>query len=451
MKRYTLFIIGLFLCLGVTKAQSSVDTKIAVNDSKQDKTFVVIISNENYKHEEAVPFAKNDGEVFKIYCQKTLGIPEDHIKFAPDATLGEMNFAIFWLGNMLKAYDGEAKAIFYYSGHGMPDENGKEAYLLPVDGFSQSTEGALSTKTLYGKLGAMSSRSIVVFLDACFSGAKRDGKMLASSRGVAIKVKDDPVEANTVVFSAATGDETAYPYKSQKHGLFTYYVLDKMQKSGGYTTLGELSDYVTQNVKRKAVVENNGKSQTPTVIAASGNNDWRNWRFADKAAKRFENRAIASTTPSQTQKPVATPANTTAPKQSSPAPSNPTPTTTTARPSSPAMSMTAAADLVAQGKKQMRAMNYEKAKSTFTQAVDQGSLEAVYQLGMLYSNSNYDGYNKETALSYFLKAANNSHVEAMYQAGMMYLGTDNSAAKIWLRKAANNGHSRAQAQLSRLR
>ena len=450
MKRYTLFIIGLFLCLGTTKAQSSVDTKIAVNDSKQDKTFVVIISNENYKHEEAVPFAKNDGEVFKIYCQKTLGIPEDHIKFAPDATLGEMNFAIFWLGNMLKAYDGEAKAIFYYSGHGMPDENGKEAYLLPVDGFSQSTEGALSTKSLYSKLGDMSSRNIVVFLDACFSGAKRDGKMLASSRGVAIKVKDDPVGDNTVVFSAATGDETAYPYKSQKHGLFTYYVLDKMQKSGGYTTLGELSDYVTQNVKRKAVVENNGKSQTPTVIAASGNNDWRNWRFADKAAKRFENRTIASATPSQTQRPVATPVNTTAPKPSSPAPSIPT-QTATPRPSTPAMSMTAAADLVAQGKKQMRAMNYDKAKITFTQAVDQGSLEAVYQLGMLYSNSNYDGYNKETALSYFLKAANNSHVEAMYQAGMMYLGTDNSAAKIWLRKAASNGHSRAQVQLSRLR
>ena len=438
MKRYTLFIVGLFLCLGISKAQSSVDTQIAVNDSKQDKTFVVIISNENYKHEEAVPFAKNDGEVFNIYCQKTLGIPEDHIRFAPDATLGEMNFSIFWLGNMLKAYDGEAKAIFYYSGHGMPDENGKEAYLLPVDGFSQSTEGALSTKNLYSKLGEMPSRNIVVFLDACFSGAKRDGKMLASSRGVAIKVKDDPVSDNTVVFSAATGDETAYPYKSQKHGLFTYYVLEKMQQSGGYTTLGELSEYVTQNVKRKAVMENNGKSQTPTVIAASSNNDWRNWRFADKAAMQIEDRTVASatptqtqqqqeTTPFQTQQPVATPAFT------------------------PAMSVTAAEDLVTLGKKQMRAMKYDKAKSTFLEAADQGSLEAVYQLGMLYSNNNYDGYNKETALDYFLKAANNYHVEAMYQAGMMYLGTDNSAAKSWLQKAASNGHSRAQAQLSRLR
>jgi hypothetical protein len=285
----------------------------------------------------------------------------------------------------------------------------------------------------------MPSRNIIVFLDACFSGAKRDGKMLASSRGVAIKVKDDPVADNTVVFSAATGDETAYPYKSQKHGLFTYYVLEKMQQSGGYTTLGELSDYVTQNVKRKAVVENNGKSQTPTIIAASSNNDWRDWRFADKAAMQIEDRIVASATPSQTQQQVATPIYTPVPEQSSPAPST------------PAMSVTAAEDLVTLGKKQMRAMNYDKAKSTFTQAADQGSLEAVYQLGMLYSNNNYDGYNKETALDYFLKAANSYHVEAMYQAGMMYLGTDNSAAKRWLQKAASNGHSRAQAQLSRLR
>ena len=417
-------------------AQNNVDTKIAVNSSTDDKTFVVIISNESYKHEESVPFAKNDGEVFKAYCQKTLGIPEDHIRFAPDATLGEMNFAIYWLGNMLNAYDGEARAIVYYSGHGMPDENGKEAFLLPVDGFSQMTEGALSTKNLYGKLKEMNSRNIMVFLDACFSGAKRDGKMLASSRGVAIKVKNDPVGDNTVVFSAATGDETAYPLKNQKHGMFTYYVLDKMQQSGGYTTLGELSDYVTQQVKRKAVTENNGKSQTPTVIASSNNNGWRNWRFASTPAKKIEIREVPK------PKPTSVPTQTPRP--------DPTPAKTSTNPE-PKMSMDVAADVVAAGKKYMRAMNYSKAKASFTEAADQGSIEAYYQLGLLYSNSNYDGYNKETATNYFLKAANNNHVEAMYQAGMMYLGSDNATAKIWLRKASERGHAKAQAQLSRLR
>ena len=414
-------------------AQSSVDTKIAVNDAKDENTFVVIISNEDYKHEEPVPFAKNDGEVFKIYCQKTLGIPESNISFVPNATLNEMSYELDHLAEVLNAYDGTARAIIYYTGHGMPDEDSKDAYLLPVDGYSQKPTSGMSTKELYTRLGSMNSKSIMVFLDACFSGARRDGKMLASSRGVALKVNSDPVGDNTVVFSAAQGNETAYPYQSQQHGMFTYYVLDKMQQSGGCTTLGELSDYVTTNVKRRSVVENK-KSQTPSVMVSSRNNSWRNWQFASKAAKRFEERTVA-----------VAPAMT--PQQNAPTQNAPVQSAVT----TPTLSMDAASELVAQGKKEIRAMNYNKAKTTFTDAANEGSIEAIYQLGLLYNNSNFDGYNRETATSYFMQAAENKHVEAMYQAGMMYLGRDNATAKIWFRKAAEQGHERAQSQLHRMR
>ena len=441
MKKIVLAVIAM-LSLGMQTAKAqTVDTKIAVNSQTDDKTFVVIVSNENYKHEESVPFARHDGEGLKVYCQTTLGIPEDHIRFAPDATLGEMNFAIYWLGNMLKAFDGEGKAIVYYSGHGMPDESGKEAYLLPVDGFSQSTEGALSTKSLYKKLGEMNSKHIVVFLDACFSGAKRDGKMLASSRGVAIKAKTDPVSDNTVVFSAAQGDETAYPFKSQRHGLFTYYILDKMQQSGGSTTLGELSDYVTLNVKRKAVVENNGKSQTPTVIASSNNNGWRDWQFAASAAKKYEDRVVTLDQPAAKPAPAPAPAPVVNPEPKPIVQTTPNPNSNSA----------AVSQLVIDGKKAMRAMNYQKAKKCFVEAAEQGNIEANYQLGMLYSNSNFDGCNRETATKYFTVAANSNHTEAMFQTGMMYLGIDNSEAKSWFRKAAANGHSQAIKQLSKLK
>lgn len=430
-------------------AQSSVDTKIAVNSQTDDKTFVVIISNENYKHEESVPFARNDGEVFKVYCQKTLGIPESNIRFAPDATLNEMNYELDWLEDVLRAYDGDARAIVYYTGHGMPDESSKEAYLLPIDGYSKSPQSGLSTKTFYQKLGKMQTQSVIVFLDACFSGAKRDGKMLASSRGVAIKAKDEPVGSNTVVLSAAQGDETAYPFKSQQHGMFTYYILEKLQESGGAITLGELSQYVTQQVKRKSVVEN-GKSQTPSVIYASNNDNWRDWKLASTAAKKFETRAIASSTqkaPVQEAQPAPQPAQTTAtqPVKRQTTATAPIQSTTTT------FDESTTADLINQGKKAMRSMDYESARNTLQQAADKGSLEACYQLGLLYSNSNYDGYSRETATTYFLKAAKSGHVEAMYQTGMMYLGSDNATAKQWFRKASDKGHQRAQAQLSKLR
>ena len=67
-----------------------------------------------------------------------------------------------------------------------------------------------------------------------------------------------------VVFSAATGDETAYSYKEKGHGLFTYFLLKKLKESKGNTTLGELRDYINSNVRQHSIVEN-GKSQTPTV------------------------------------------------------------------------------------------------------------------------------------------------------------------------------------------
>ena len=287
-------------------AQSDVDTRIAVNDLQDPNTFVLVISNENYKYEQPVPFAQNDGETFKLYCEKTLGVPEKNIRYAADATLNDMRMQLQWLAKVMKAYGGEARAIVYYSGHGMPSEDGKHAYLLPVDGNSSLAESGLSIANLYKQLGEMPSLATMVFLDACFSGARRDGQMLTSSRGVVIKPKAEPVSGNMVVFSAAQGDETAYPYKEKQHGLFTYYILEQLQEQGGYVSLGELADNVMKLVSRTSIVENN-KSQSPTVTASTTAQDWRKWVLTHKRASKYE--TVRRTTPitqiaTQPQQPV---------------------------------------------------------------------------------------------------------------------------------------------------
>ena len=82
-----------------------------------------------------------------------------------------------------------------------------------------------------------------------------------------------------VVFSAAQGDETAYPYKEKAHGMFTYYLLKKLQETSGDVTLGELADYVTEEVSRRAIVENS-KSQTPSVsVSDAVASDWKNMKL----------------------------------------------------------------------------------------------------------------------------------------------------------------------------
>ena len=100
--------------------------------------------------------------------------------------------------------------------------------------------------------------------------------MLTSARGVAIKAKQNVPKGKMVVLSAAQSDETAYSYEEKGHGMFTYYLLKKLQESKGDITIGELSDYIIAEVKKRSIVIN-GKKQTPTVNASiSLQESWRN-------------------------------------------------------------------------------------------------------------------------------------------------------------------------------
>ena len=194
-----------------------------------------------------------------------LGLPEDNIHIRKDATLNNIKAEMSWLQQVAKAYKGEARFIVYYAGHGIPDEASGTSYLLPVDGKGTMLETGYSLKDFYRQLGEIPSSGVTVFMDACFSGSKRGDGMLASARGVAIKAKPQAPQGKMVVFSAAQGDETAYPFKEKEHGMFTYYLLKKLKETSGNVSLGELGQYITEQVSRKSIVSN-GKSQTPTIV-----------------------------------------------------------------------------------------------------------------------------------------------------------------------------------------
>jgi len=243
---------------------NEVDTKIISTPTNNKNTFAIIIGNEKYKNEVDVPFANNDSKIFSQYVEKTLGVPHDQIRLIENAGYNDIRIAINWLIQAMTVCRGKGKAIVYYAGHGIPNESDLSAYLLPVDGIGNDPGSAYSLKDLYDKLSSVEAQSITIFLDACFSGSKREGGMLASARGVALKVKQYAPKGNMVVFSAAQGDETAYPYKDKHHGMFTYFLLKKLQETKGEVTLGELSDYLIEEVGRLSFVKN-GKMQTPTT------------------------------------------------------------------------------------------------------------------------------------------------------------------------------------------
>ena len=260
-------------------AVSDVDKNIPKGKQTNNMTYAVIIGNEKYEHVASVPFAENDAKVFREYVIKTLCVPENHIRYITNGGLNSIHMAIKWLKDAMDANGGNAKVLFYYAGHGIPDEASKTAYLLPTDGDGSMVESAYPLSKLYSELGQSSAQSVTIFLDACFSGSKREGDMIMAARGVAIKVKPSAPEGKMVVFTAAKDDQTAYPYKKEQHGMFTYYLLKKLKKTKGETTLGELGDYLQQEVGRQSFDENQ-KTQNPTVSAsASLGNTWRSMKL----------------------------------------------------------------------------------------------------------------------------------------------------------------------------
>ena len=258
---------------------NTIDKNIPQTASLQSNTFVIAIGNENYNLVPKVAFANNDMNIFAQYCQKTLGIPMQNIRKYKDATFGSMLSALNDIKEIANAYNGDMNVIFYYAGHGIPNEKDQTAYLLPTDADGKSTEVCFPLARLYKELGELNAKSVIVFMDACFSGAQRGNGMLASARGVAIKAKEQKPMGKLIVLTASSGEETAYPYNEKAHGLFTYFLLKKLNETKGDCSLGELSEYITTNVKRQSIVINR-KPQTPAIIFSdSVKDEWMNYKL----------------------------------------------------------------------------------------------------------------------------------------------------------------------------
>ncbi len=259
---------------------SDVDKNIPQNTVNNDNTFAFIIANENYKSTNFshVLHAQNDGKVFADYCRMTLGIPEYHIHSFMDASSYDMhNVLEKQIVNTAEVNPG-CHIILYYSGHGAPSEETQEAFLIPVDA-QQVDKWCVSLQSLYDNLCRLGNCKVTVFLDACFSGTSREGTSTAMSKGVAITPKKNKIEGNLVVFSAATGDETAWPYKDKGHGMFTYFLLKKLQETSGDVTYKDLQRYLYENVRRESQ-NRNGKIQTPTINSSPNlGNAWQTWKL----------------------------------------------------------------------------------------------------------------------------------------------------------------------------
>jgi hypothetical protein len=266
-----------------TTVLSDVDTPPQTSNSKP-YTFALIIGNEDYKsfqeglnEEKNVAFAENDAKIFREYLIKTIGVPAENITYLVNARAVEMNKAINKLSALAKTLNGKAELILFYAGHGLPDEKTKVPYLIPVDVSSSDLSFAVKLDDVYKKLTENPVQRSTVFLDACFSGGAR-GQGLVDARGFKIAPAPTTITVgNLVVFSSSSGEQSSLPYKEKQHGMFTYFLLKKLQETKGDVSYEQLSEYLKEQVAVKSILVNS-KEQTPnTLVSPAVGNTWKTW------------------------------------------------------------------------------------------------------------------------------------------------------------------------------
>lgn len=272
------------IAITVGSLSSLVDKNVPFKPEKNPNRYALIIGNENYSKygtlnaEINVDFALNDARIFREYAINTLGLEERNVFLLYDATAGGMRGEIDRFTQLIQKIGPKADVIFYYAGHGYPDEVTKTSYLIPLDVNAGNIEYAIKLSELYSKLSATGAGRITVFLDACFSGGGRNAGLL-SARGVLVKPKEEFLTGNMVVFSAASGEQSSLSNVKEKHGMFTFFLLKKLQETYGKVTYGDLADYLKEQVSIESLRENR-KSQDPEVnISTSAENYWRQWSF----------------------------------------------------------------------------------------------------------------------------------------------------------------------------
>ncbi|MCX6287989.1 MAG: caspase family protein [Bacteroidetes bacterium] len=273
--------------VAVTKASlsSEVDKNIPEDSRKDANKFALIIGNEEYSKyqpglntEMNVAFARNDASVFRDYTVKTLGFPEGNVFFLQDATTGEMSQKLDLISKLASKTGSNAELLFYYAGHGLPDENTHIPYLIPVDVSGTNLYQAVKLSDIYKKLSETGAKKISVFLDACFTGGGRGSGLLAA-RSVKVKPTEETLDGNIVVFAATSGEQSALPYAKEKHGIFTYFLLKKIQETQGNLTYKDLTDYVIKNVSLESLKVNQ-KEQDPAVnISTDVSGTWQFWKL----------------------------------------------------------------------------------------------------------------------------------------------------------------------------
>ena len=247
-------------------SQQSDNPQRALSSAPQQWAVVIGISEYQNPTIKNLSYADRDARDFADFLKSPAGGGFDpqrmKVLLNKDATLQNVKQALY---NFLRQTIDKDLVVIYFAGHGSPEPaNPNNNYLLTYDTDPTSLETTAfpmwdvnTALTRY-----IPSKRVIVFSDACHSGGISSD---LATRGVSLTETNlinqylsdlSKSKEGTIVFTASQAGEVSQELDKFGHGVFTYFLLKGMKGeadiNNDYTvTIGELMDYVEQNVERQ--------------------------------------------------------------------------------------------------------------------------------------------------------------------------------------------------------
>ncbi len=172
--------------------------------------------------------------------------------------------------NLGEYTDSKSRLVIYISSHGYQSEDGycllMEDSVVTFDDQNRivSATDTLSLMELAHALEAIPACEVIVFIDACFSGAAKESFNLKD-----IFEAGERQDRSLYVFCSAAGNQYSQVCVWEDISLFTYYMSAAMclgdVNNDGRVSVDEMYDYMCDRVKKVS------EAQTITAAAAKGN------------------------------------------------------------------------------------------------------------------------------------------------------------------------------------
>jgi uncharacterized caspase-like protein len=237
-------------------------------------TWAVIIGVGRYQSTEipSLRYTVADAESLHEILVGPGGFRKEHVLLMTDKTEKTPTLRnIKWaLGTFLaRSAKKDDTVIIFFAGHGAPeiDQRGVERdglakYLIPSDADPDDLYStALPMDEMQTIFGRVEAERMVVFLDACYSGAA-GGRTFSAKKTRAANLDDQFLERLTrskgrAIITASRPSEVSIELPELGHGIFSHYLVQGLKGAAdlnkdGIITVQELYEYVEQQVSAKS-------------------------------------------------------------------------------------------------------------------------------------------------------------------------------------------------------